>query len=206
MPIWHRHRNEPVKSSDLRLVVGLGNPGPRYAETRHNLGYMVVQELAQRGGAAFRSSRQRADVSRIDVEGMPLLLALPLTYMNESGNAVSHLVSYYKIPLGRLIVIADDMDLPFGTLRVRPNGSSAGNRGLRSVITSLGSEEFARLRVGIGRPSGNAVSHVLERFSPEERKHLPGVIRAAADAALVALRDGVPVAMNDFNRNWIGPE
>jgi len=203
VPLWGRRQPEPQPEPDLRLVVGLGNPGPRYAETRHNVGYMVVEEIARRGGASFRSSKFRADTARVQVDGMPLLLALPVTYMNESGNAVSRLVQYFHVPLEHLLVVADDMDIPFGTLRLRRGGSSGGNRGMRSVIQSLGSEEFARVRVGIGRPTGSAVGHVLDRFPPEQRQVLPRIVGRAADAVVFALRDGITSAMNEYNRDWL---
>jgi PTH1 family peptidyl-tRNA hydrolase len=131
------------------------------------------------------------------------MLALPLTYMNESGYAVSHLVRYFHVPRHRLVVVCDEMDLPFGTLRIRTGGSSAGNRGLKSVITELGSQDFARLRVGVGRPRDSSIAHVLGEFPPEEAQVLPQLLETAADAVTVILRDGTTAAMNAFNRDWL---
>jgi PTH1 family peptidyl-tRNA hydrolase len=198
-----RSRSDPAPEDGLRLVVGLGNPGARYAETRHNAGYMVAQRLAERRGGRFKGSRHRADFARVEVDGLPVLLALPLTYMNESGNAVSRLVEYYRIPIENLLIVADEIDLPFGTLRLRPEGSSSGNRGLQSVIGALGTDQFARLRVGVGRPERHAVEHVLGTFDPGQRKVLPALIDKAADAAASALVQGVPAAMNQYNKDWL---
>ena len=202
MPFWRREREE-VSERDLHVVVGLGNPGTRYARTRHNVGYMVVETMARRLQLGFKRSKHRADTARGRLDGIPILLALPVTFMNESGNAVARLLQYYRVPLDQVLVVADDLDLPFGTLRVRPDGSSGGNRGLRSIVDMLGSEEFARLRVGVGRPRREAVDHVLSPFEPEEMRLLPALIETAADAVSVALREGVQVAMNRFNRSWL---
>lgn len=202
MKFW-RHRREETPDPEALLVVGLGNPGRKYARTRHNVGFMVVEALAERHTMKFGSSKHRADVARGTIEGIPVLLAEPLTYMNESGNAVSRLVQYYKLPLDHLLVVCDDLDLPFGTLRLRPNGSSGGQRGLQSIIQALGTDEFARLRIGVGRPRDSAVGHVLSPFSPEEERFLPSLIDTAADAVTVALRDGVQAAMNRYNRDWL---
>jgi PTH1 family peptidyl-tRNA hydrolase len=190
-------------SDDLHLVAGLGNPGTRFEGTRHNIGFMAVERLAQRHGLRFKGSKQRADVARGPVAGVPCLLAMPLTYMNESGNAVSRLLAYYRVPLDRLLVVYDEIDLPFGTLRLRPAGSAAGNRGIQSIIHSVGSDEFARLRLGVGRPRGEAVSHVLGRFPPEQEKLLPQLLDTACDAVESVLTEGVEATMNRFNRNWL---
>lgn len=187
----------------LRLVVGLGNPGSKYARTRHNVGFMVVERLAERHNLRFKGSKQRADVARGSVCGLDTLLAMPVTYMNESGNAVVRLLDYYKVPLGNVLVICDDMDLPFGSLRLRPNGSSGGNNGLRSIAQSLKSEDFARLRLGIGRPESGAISHVLGRFSPDQEPLVPALLDRACDAVCAALTEGVGPAMNLYNRNWL---
>jgi PTH1 family peptidyl-tRNA hydrolase len=212
MPFWRRNKDrragEPpaggAESSDaLWLVVGLGNPGVRFAGTRHNIGFMVVERLAERYGLRFKGSKQRADIARGVVAGAPALLAMPLTYMNESGNAVSRLLGYYRVPLDRLLVVYDEIDLPFGTIRLRPSGSAAGNRGLRSIIQATGSEEFSRLRLGVGRPRGEAVSHVLGRFPPEQERLLPQLLDIACDCTEAVLAGDVGAAMNRFNRNWL---
>jgi PTH1 family peptidyl-tRNA hydrolase len=203
MPFWKKPAEEGLAPS-LWLVVGLGNPGREYAGTRHNVGFMVVDTLARRHGLTFkRSSKHRAETARGRIGETPAILALPLTYMNQSGIAVSRLLSYYAIPLDRLLVVCDDLDIPFGTLRLRPRGSSGGNGGLKSIIGQLGSEEFARLRVGVGRPEHDAVGHVLGAFSRDQIRSLPVLLETTADAVTVALNQGVPTAMNDYNRDWL---
>jgi peptidyl-tRNA hydrolase, PTH1 family len=202
MPFWRG--NDPDQDDGAWLVVGLGNPGPQYERTRHNVGFMVVEALAERAGVRFKGSRHRADVARRQIQGVSVLLAQPLTFMNESGLAVTRLTRYYKIPPERLLVICDDIDLPFGTLRLRPSGSSGGNRGLQSIIECLQTEQFARLRVGVERPKSSAVGHVLSAFPREQARVLPALIGIAADAVTAVLEEGVPVAMNRFNRNWLG--
>jgi len=198
-----RHRPPESTDTDLRLVVGLGNPGRQYEHTRHNVGFMTVQKLADRYGMSFKGAKHRADIARGEIDGEPVLLAMPITYMNDSGHAVSHLVQYYHLPIEHVLIILDEMDLPFGTLRLRPSGSAGGHNGLKSIIRELGTEEFARLRVGVGRPQGSAVRHVLQPFSADEARVLPLLIDTAADAAISALQSGVQEAMNRFNRDWL---
>lgn len=187
----------------MHLVVGLGNPGKEYERTRHNMGFMVVKRLAERNGLTFRGSKHHADIARGVIDGVPVLLAMPVTYMNDSGFAVSRLVRYFHVPLESMIVVADEIDLPFGTLRVRPSGGSAGNGGMKSIIRELGTEDFARLRVGVGRPRDSAVRHVLGTFSPEQAELLPSLVDTAADAVTTFLEAGVRDAMNRFNRDWL---
>ncbi|MGH2447504.1 MAG: aminoacyl-tRNA hydrolase [Chloroflexota bacterium] len=196
-------RSGAESTEGLHLVVGLGNPGGKYEATRHNIGWTVVEELGRRHDLRFKGSRQRADVARGTIGGRPVLLALPLTYMNESGLAVSRLLQYYKIPLERLLVVADDLDLPFGTLRTRPGGSSGGQRGIESIIRELGTDQFARLRLGIGRPPGDTINYVLGRFPPNEARDLPAIVRVADDAIESVLWRGVKPAMNEFNKSWL---
>jgi len=163
---------------------------------------MTVERLASRYGLAFKGSKQRADVARGKIDTIPVLLAQPLTFMNESGNAVSRLVHYYRIDLDHLLVVCDDMDLPFGRLRFRSDGSAGGQRGLDSIIRSLGSNEFARLRIGVGRPARSAVGHVLGRFSREQEAFLPQLLDVASDAVVAFLTRDAQEAMNLFNRDW----
>lgn len=196
-------RRTETSSPDTRLVMGLGNPGAQYERTRHNAGYLVASEIGRRMHASFRGSRQRAEVARGTLHGIPVIAALPTTYMNNSGEAVRRLLDYYKIPRDHLLVIADDLDLPFGTLRIRPEGSSGGNGGLKSIAQHLGTTEFTRLRIGVGRPPGDAISHVLGQFSAEQMRLLPGLVATAADAAEATLRDGPRAAMNQYNRSWL---
>jgi PTH1 family peptidyl-tRNA hydrolase len=201
---WFRRHVEDTEDPELWLVVGLGNPGAKYERTRHNVGFMVTEALVRRYEGSFKGSKLRADIARIKIDGVPVLVAQPITYMNDSGHAVRRLVDYYHVPVSRLLVVCDDIDLPFATLRLRPSGSSGGHGGLKSIVRELGTEDFARLRVGVGRPARSAVPHVLGDFGPEEMKKLPALIDKAADAVTVALREGVERAMNEFNKDWSG--
>lgn len=183
------------------LVAGLGNPGPRYRHTRHNVGFMVVDELARRLPAG--AARQRFDGEIIETTwgGARVVLLKPRTYMNRSGSSVAPAARWYRVPYERLLIVYDDLDLPFGQIRLRPSGSSGGHNGLTSVLDSLGTEDVPRLRIGIGRPEQrSAVAHVLSRFSAEEEAALPDLIALAADAVETWMREGIDVAMNRFNR------
>lgn len=202
MPFWTRKRDEPI-GEDVSLVVGLGNPGRQYEDTRHNVGFMAVEAFAEKHGMQFKGSKQRADVARGTVDGRAVLLAEPLTYMNESGLAVSALGRYYRIDSSRLLVVCDDIDLPFGTLRMRAQGSSGGQRGLQSIIQQLGTDRFPRLRIGVSRPRGEAVGHVLGRFSAGEEALLPGLLDVAVSAVEAFLTEEVVDVMNRFNRDWL---
>lgn len=181
-------------------VVGLGNPGRQYQETRHNLGFMVVDLLAKQDGAAW-SRRALYHCARPGGQD-ELLLFKPTTFMNLSGAAVSRIVRYHAVARHRLLVVCDDVDLPFGRLRLRASGSAGGHRGLESIIQSLGSEEFARLRMGIGRPDrpGGTPEHVLGGFHPAERKALAPFIDRAAAAVRSVAELGIDKAMNEINR------
>jgi len=184
----------------VKLVVGLGNPGSQYAGTRHNIGWMVVDRLADRAGWAGRG-RQRDASSVVGgrYHGLDLTLVKPLTYMNESGLAVRKALARDHAPLQDLLVVADDFALPFGKLRFREAGSHGGHNGLRSIIEELGTEKYSRLRVGIGEPGRGAVDHVLSKFAPDERTRLPILLDAAADAVEAWARDGTSKAANRFN-------
>lgn len=185
--------------SSMKVIVGLGNPGREYANTRHNLGFMVVDELGRRAGATSGKSRFKADLLETTVQGLRLVMVKPQTFMNLSGHAVRETLQWYKVPKTNVLVIVDDLDLPFGTIRLRGNGSHGGHNGLRSIFEQLGSNDVPRLRIGIGRGHGVAVTQVLSRFSPEEETELPGVIAAAADCATVWLTEGLIPAMNRCN-------
>ncbi len=182
------------------LVVGLGNPGRRYRGTRHNVGWEVVDLLSTRWRIPFCGEEEEALVGRGEAAGGAVLLAKPLTYMNRSGEAVEGLVRRYGLRPQEVLVIYDDVDLPVGTIRVRPRGSSGGHRGMASVIEALGTEEVPRVRIGIGRPTGDAADYVLSRFAPEERPRIREAIERAADAVEVVLREGIQRAMERFNR------
>jgi PTH1 family peptidyl-tRNA hydrolase len=183
------------------LIAGLGNPGREYRESRHNVGFMVLDRLAVRLGSSFSRLESKALVTKGEHEGRRLLLAKPQTYMNLSGQAVGALLRYYKVPIENLLVVFDDVDLPLGTLRLRPAGGSSGQKGMVSIIERLDSQEFPRLRVGIGRPPGRqqAADYVLEDFSRQETAILPEILDRAADAALAFTAEGLDAAMNRFN-------
>ena len=185
-----------------RLIVGLGNPGETYRDTRHNIGFMVLDEIARRMGAAFREEKRWSGLVAKFTGGY---LLKPLTFMNDSGRSVQSVGHFYKASPAQTLVVYDDVDLPLGRLRFRTSGSAAGHNGIRSLISSLGSDEFPRLKVGIspadGRPAGERmVGHVLGKFSTEERPALQTVIQRAADAVLSAVDRGLENAMNVFNR------
>ena len=190
-----------MTNTRLQLVAGLGNPGRQYERTRHNIGFMVIDELVRRlpDGAARR--RFDAELLESSTTGGRLILLKPQTYMNRSGTAVSQAMRWYKVRLEDLLVVCDDLDLPFGRLRLRPQGSSGGHNGLKSIIEQIGSDRFPRLRVGVGRPiRGDAVAHVLNRFSPDEEAALPAIIERAADAVMTWHAEGITAAMNQFNQ------
>lgn len=192
-------------TEDLWLVVGLGNPGPSYAGNRHNIGYMVNDELAQRVGAGFRPHKTgRADVveGRLGGPGgVRVVLARPRCYMNETGGPVSALAKFYKVPVERVIAIHDELDLDFDTQRVKLGGGDNGHNGLRSIRRSMDSGEFYRVRVGIGRPPGrqSPADFVLSDYSPAERKILPFQIDRAADAVESLVEDGLEKTQSRFN-------
>jgi len=195
-------------STDPWLVVGLGNPGPGYAGNRHNVGYLVAGELAARCGGTFRSHRSgRADVveGRLGgpggVGGVRVVLARPRCYMNETGGPVAELVRFYKVPVEQVVAVHDELDLPFDTLRVKLGGGDNGHNGLRSLRASLGSGDFHRVRVGIGRPPGrqSPADFVLSDYSTAERKVLPFQVDRAADAVESLLVDGLTDTQGRFN-------
>jgi peptidyl-tRNA hydrolase, PTH1 family len=186
----------------LYLIVGLGNPGGEYARTRHNAGFLVAGELAARGAAVWNFEKKfDARVAKRDLAERKVLLAEPQTFMNASGEAVGTLLNFYRVPLSQLLVVVDDADLPFGEIRLRPKGSSGGHHGLESIEQHVGSRDFARLRVGIGRKEGQReiTNYVLGKFSAEESRLLDKVLQRAADQAECWLAEGVDLAMNRFN-------
>lgn len=183
------------------LLVGLGNPGRQYSHTRHNIGFMVLDRLAARLGVTFSRLQMRALTVDTRYEGQRVILAKPQTYMNESGLAVGSLAKFYKIPLEHLLVAHDDVDLPFGTLRLRPGGGSAGQKGVASTIERLGGQDFPRLRFGIGRPPGQmlAAAYVLQEFGRADMEELPALLDRAADALQTFITAGLEMAMNRYN-------
>ena len=184
----------------MKIVVGLGNPGREYAATRHNLGFMVADELARRLAATERRTRFRSDLVEVIDGTQKIILLKPRTYMNLSGSAVREAVNWYKAPLDDLLVVVDDIDLPFGSIRLRARGGSGGHNGLKSIISELGFNTFSRLRIGIGRGPGHARHQVLSRFTSDEERVLPAILEAAADCVLEWERSGIISAMNRCNR------
>jgi peptidyl-tRNA hydrolase, PTH1 family len=187
-------------TADRQLVVGLGNPGPRYAGTRHNAGFLVVDLLAERMGGRFRR-RGLCDVLEGRLADVPVVLAKPRGYMNESGGPIVAVSRFYKVPVDRLAVVHDDLDLPFGTLRLKRGGGDGGHNGLRSATAALGTRDYARVRFGIGRPPGrqDPADYVLRDFSAAEREDLGYLVDRAADAVEVLLAEGLEAAQNAFN-------
>lgn len=193
---------------DLFLIVGLGNPGKEYARTRHNAGFIVVDQLAKRWRADWKVEKKFSGrMARAGRNEREVLLCEPQTFMNSSGEAVATVVNFYRITLARLLVVVDDADLPLGQLRLRPSGSSGGHHGLESIEQHLGSREYARLRVGIGRTAGprEITGHVLGRFNSTEAQLADKVFAVATDQAECWLNDGIQKAMNQFNGTIDGP-
>ena len=183
------------------MIVGLGNPGREYARTRHNVGFELIDRLAVLLGADGLRLQSQALVTTARRGDTKVLLVKPQTYMNLSGKAVNGLAAFYKLPLESLLVAHDDLDLPFGALRLRPGGGPGGQKGVKSTIENLGSQDFCRLRLGIGRPPGrmDPAAYVLQKFSGAEQAELGPVLDRAAEAALTFIEEGIQVAMNRFN-------
>lgn len=186
----------------MKLIAGLGNPGTRYRDTRHNVGFEVADMLARRHGAEFESAPGEALVARVRGLGDGVLVVKPLTFVNLSGHAVAELIRYYRIALPDVLIILDDVHLPLGRLRARARGSSGGHNGLRSVAGQLGSDDFARLRIGVGRGDErrDLADHVLARFEPDERETIRSALERATDAAEIFVTDGIEKVMNAYNR------
>ena len=188
-------------STDPYLIVGLGNPGPQYARTRHNVGWLVVEKLADAYGLGFDRLQFKARVAQGTPHGQRVILAKPLTYMNLSGEAVGPLLRFYKVSLDHLLLVYDEMDIPFGTLRIRPNGGSGGHGGMKSVIATLRSDNFPRIRVGVGRPppGWDPPDFLLAPWTRDEETDVPTLVERAAQAANIWLTEGLLTAMNRFN-------
>lgn len=199
--------NDPELGADVWLVVGLGNPGPTYVGTRHNVGYLVTDELARRMGSRWRAHRTgRAEVveGRLAIpgaEGPRVVLGRPRCFMNESGGPVKALATFYKVPVERIVAIHDELDIEFGTLRTKLGGGDNGHNGLKSMRSSMGSGDFYRVRAGIGRPPGrqSPADFVLSGYSTAERKELPFQIDNAADAVESLLSDGLELTQQRYN-------
>jgi PTH1 family peptidyl-tRNA hydrolase len=189
-----------MSGGKVKLIVGLGNPGPRYAQNRHNVGYQCIERLAQSHGLALGRIMFKAYVTSGHIAGIKTVLARPLTFMNLSGQAVRPLLRWYRIALADLLVIYDDLDLPLGKIRLREQGGSGGHKGMRSIIEALGTEAFPRLRVGIGRPvHGEPSDHVLNDFAPDECIVMDGTLDQAVAAVETFIATGIRAAMNSHN-------
>ena len=183
------------------LIVGLGNPGREYRDTRHNVGFMAVDRFCEMQGVRLGKVKFQAIIGETRIGVEKVILAKPQTFMNLSGNAVASVVRFYKIALENVLVVHDDLDLPFGTLRLRPGGGAGGQKGLQSTIDRLGTQQFPRMRIGIGRPSGqmDAAAYVLQKFGSADQEELDMILRRAAEAIEIFVREGLDSAMNRFN-------
>jgi PTH1 family peptidyl-tRNA hydrolase len=195
---FQRHEEPPTGSNCM--IVGLGNIGAKYEGTRHNLGFEVVGELARRFGTGNPRNRFDARIEEAIIGGTKVILAAPTTMMNNSGFAVSQLARWYKLPAEDILIVYDELDLPFGKIRLRPSGGPGGHNGVRSVIDQLGTTDFPRVRIGVGRPtSGSTIGFLLTRFSVEERPYVPEIVSLAADASECWVRSDIEASMNEFN-------
>jgi PTH1 family peptidyl-tRNA hydrolase len=194
-------RHHPEGGSPPYLIAGLGNPGREYRESRHNAGFMAIDLLAQAFGIRISRLQSKALIGQGEYAGHKVILAKPQTFMNLSGQAVGPLARFYKVPLEQLIVIYDDLDIPLGNLRIRPGGGSAGQKGLASIIERLGTQDFPRIRIGIGRPSGNkdARDYVLDGFSKDDRMIFDNILDRTCRAVQVFISRDLEAAMNEFN-------
>lgn len=185
----------------MYLIAGLGNPGSRYQFTRHNIGFMVLEKIAAQWEVDLKQKSFNALWNKGKIAGREVLLAKPQTYMNLSGEAVQKLLAYFKVDAGNLIVIHDDLDLPFGTVRLKTGGGDAGHKGLKSIITSLGSADFMRVRMGIGKPSDKSQveNYVLQRFDSEETDSLQSIVQLASEAAVEIVISGMQQAMAKYH-------
>lgn len=194
-----RNEEDADMATGTRIIVGLGNPGRNYANTRHNLGFMVVDELARRSGESKPRKRFRSELIDTRLANEKVVLIKPQTYMNKSGHAVRELLNWYRAEADQMLIVVDDLDLPFGQIRLRSGGSAGGHNGLKSIIEQTGKQDIPRLRLGIGRGPHQAKAHVLSHFAPDEQRHLPMLVDVAADATELWLRDGITTAMNQVN-------
>lgn len=196
---WLWQRGEPGVA---KLVVGLGNPGRKYAGHRHNVGFQCLDRLAQTWGLSFNQRKHKAMLAQGEIAGLKVVLAKPQTFVNLSGEAVARLSRFYRLPPESILVIYDDLDLPVGKIRLRPEGGSGGHRGMKSIIEHLGTDGFPRLRVGIGRPThGDPADYVLSNFAPDERMAIEEACKRAVAAVELWVAKGIEAAMNRYNTN-----
>lgn len=191
-----------TESSGPALVVGLGNPGPDYERTRHNVGFLVADVLAERVGGRFAVHKKSgADLLQARLDGRQILIAKPRTYMNLSGRPVAALAKFFSVPLDQVIVVHDELDLPFGTIKLKQGGGEGGHNGLRSISQALTTKDYLRTRIGIGRPPGrqDPADYVLKPFAAPERKEVPVIVEQAADAVELLLKVGLEAAQNNLH-------
>jgi PTH1 family peptidyl-tRNA hydrolase len=197
---WLIRHKAPQVPQHIKLIVGLGNPGTRYARSRHNVGFMIADRFARAHALTFARKRFNAQIAEGDIAGKRVMIAKPQTFMNLSGEAVGKVFAFYKIAPHDLLVIYDDLDLPLGKMRLRPKGSAGGHHGMESIIARIGTSDFPRLRIGIGRPSPDAdVDHVLGSFDADERAVMDETLAHAVEAIGVWVVEGIESAMNRFN-------
>jgi PTH1 family peptidyl-tRNA hydrolase len=199
--VLRRHRSPRTGTPADLLVVGLGNPGDEYARTRHNVGAEVVELLASRHGAKLKKGKERARADEVRVAGKRVALAIPLTYMNDSGESVGLLARRYGVDPARVVIVHDELDLPVAVLKIKSGGGLAGHNGLRSIKSHLHSDGFQRVRIGVGKPVSKeqGANHVLNKFSKRERTEIDVTLEQAADAVEMIASDGVDPTMNRFN-------
>jgi peptidyl-tRNA hydrolase, PTH1 family len=199
----HRERDEPpAERSEVRWVIaGLGNPGEQYRRSRHNSGFMVVDRLASRAGVELTRRKFNGFYAEMRTGAGDALLVMPQTFYNRSGECVAGMLGYFKVPVERLIVIHDEMDLPMGQIRIKRGGSDAGNRGVRSIAEALG-PDFNRVRIGVGHPQGpeDTINYIIKPMNDAEMRSFAPIFDRAADAALVIMRDGLDRAMGTYNQ------
>ena len=198
MPLFRRSSPD---ESERWIVLGLGNPGERYARTRHNVGVMTLAVLLDRTSSKLKSHKSGMLIAEVNLEGSPVVMARSTSYMNETGRPLGQLARFFKTPPERIAVVHDELDIPFGEVRVKVGGGTAGHNGLRSVGNHLSTKEFPRVRIGISRPTGrlDAADYVLQDFSGAERRELPDITERAADAVERLISEGAERAMNEFN-------
>lgn len=208
MPLFGRFKNRASGPIEW-LIVGLGNPGPKYAHTRHNAGWQLLDTLTHHHpDFRFNESRNKALLARATLAGVPVALVKPQTFMNLSGEAVAPLARFYKVPPERILVAFDDVDLPLAALRLRPKGGAGGHNGMRSIIERLGSEDFPRLRLGINRPPGQlpTEAYVLQPFKPDEWAAMEVTYEQGVEAVKAVITEGINAAMNQFNNRGVVDE
>jgi len=197
-----KRSDELIEGQQTIMIVGLGNPGREYRDTRHNIGFMVIDRLAEKFAIKMSRVQNKAITGNGNWQGARIILVKPQTFMNLSGQAVTSLVRFYKIQNENLIVAHDDVDLPFGTIRMRPGGGSAGQKGIASIINLMGTQEFARLRMGVGRPPGrmDAAAYVLQSFTEKDKEILDPFLDRAVEAVDCFIQSGLETAMNRYNQ------